>query len=48
MRFKVSMINDQGRFSEETTIANNENEAKVKVQKSNQSAKILQSKWVYK
>ena len=28
MRFKVSMINDQGEHHEETVIANNEEEAK--------------------
>ena len=31
MRFKVSMINDQGNQHEETVIANNEEEAKMNV-----------------
>ena len=48
MRFKVSMINDQGNYHEETTIANNEKEAKINVQTFNPNSSVLEAKWVYK
>ena len=48
MRFKVSMISDQGDWHEETTIANNEKEAKIKLLQSNPKSKVLEAKWVYK
>ena len=48
MRFKVSMINDQGDHHEETVIANNEVEAKRNVLNFNPSSTVLQAKWVYK
>ena len=48
MRFKVSMLNDLGNSHEETVIANNENEAKLYVQRFNPKSKALNAKWVYK
>ena len=48
MRFKVSLINDQGNCYEETTIADNKMEAKMNVQRSNPYLKVLEAKWVYK
>tara|TARA_B100001029_G_C14607764_1_gene207342 strand:- start:271 stop:420 length:150 start_codon:yes stop_codon:yes gene_type:complete len=48
MRFKVSMINDQGNRHEETVIANNEKEAKRNVQKFNPRSNVLEANWVYK
>ena len=48
MRFKVSMVNDQGKFHEETVIASNEKEAKWNVQIFNPRSKILEANWVYK
>ena len=48
MRFKVSMINDQGNCHEETVIANNEEEAKRSVQDFNPHSTVLEAKWVYK
>ena len=48
MRFKVSMINDQGNCHDETIIANNEKEAKMNVQTFNPRSKVLEAKWVYK
>ena len=48
MRFKVSMINDLGNFSEETVIANNVMEAKRNVLRSNPKSEVLETKWVYK
>tara|TARA_X000000368_G_C22627490_1_gene535052 strand:+ start:164 stop:310 length:147 start_codon:yes stop_codon:yes gene_type:complete len=48
MRFKVTMINDEGKFYEETVIANNKNEAKINVQDLNPKLKIVDAKWVYK
>ena len=48
MRFKVSMINDQGNQHEETVIANNEEEAKMNVQTINPNSIVLEAKWVYK
>ena len=48
MRFKVSMINDQGNRYEETVIANNEKEAKRNVLGFNPNSTVLDAKWVYK
>ena len=48
MRFKVSMINDQGNRHEETVIANNEEEAKRNVLVFNPHSRVLEAKWVYK
>ena len=48
MRFKVSMINDQGNCHEETVIANNEEEAKKNVLNFNPHSIVLEAKWVYK
>ena len=48
MRFKVSMINDLGHFHEETIIADNDKDAKSKVQTYNPKSKLLEAKWVYK
>ncbi len=48
MRFKVSMLNEQGNRHEETVIANNEEEAKRNVLGINPNSKVLQAKWVYK
>ena len=48
MRFRVSMINDQGNCYDETVIANNENEAKKNVQIINPKSKVLDAQWVYK
>ena len=43
MRFKVSMINDQGNRHEETVIANNEKEAKRNVLDFNPHSKVLKA-----
>ena len=48
MRFKVSMINDQGNRHEETVIANNKEEAKSNVIAFNPHSTVLNAKWVYK
>ena len=48
MRFKVSMINDQGNQHEETVIANNKQEAKMNVLSFNPHSFVLEAKWVYK
>ena len=48
MRFKVSMVNDQGNRHEETVIANNEEEAKRDVLDFNPQSKVLEATWVYK
>ena len=48
MRFKVFMINALGNCHEETIIANNEKDAKRKVQTFNPKSKVLEAKWVYK
>jgi len=48
MRFKVSMINDLGKFHEETVIANNANEAEMSIHSLNPNSKIIDTKWVYK
>ena len=48
MRFKVSMINDQGNRHEETVIANNEEEAKRNVLCFNPHSTVLEANWVYK
>ena len=48
MRFKVSMINDQGDHHEETVIANNDEEANMKVLGFNPHSSVLKAKWVYK
>ncbi len=48
MRFKVSMINDQGNRHEETIIANNEEEAIRNVLCFNPHSIVLEPKWVYK
>ena len=48
MRFKVSMINDQGNRYEETVIANNEEEAKRNVLDFNPLSTVLEATWVYK
>ena len=48
MRFRVSMINDLGDRHDETIIANNEKEAKRKVQTFNPKAIVLEAEWVYK
>ena len=48
MRFKVSMINDQGNQNEETVIANNVEEAKMNVLCFNPHSSVLEAKWVYK
>ncbi len=48
MRFKVSMINDQGNCHEETIIANNEEEAKRNLLGFNPHSTVLEAKWVYK
>ena len=48
MRFKVSMINDQGNRHEETVIANNEEEAKRNVLYFNPHSTVLEATWVYK
>ncbi len=48
MRFKVSMINEQGNRHEETVIANNEVEAKRNVLGFNPHSTVLEVKWVYK
>ena len=47
MRFKVSMINDQGDHHEETVIANNEEEAKKNVLGFNPRSTVLDAKSVY-
>ena len=47
MRFKVSMINDQGNHHEETVIANNDEEAKMIVLSFNPYSTVLESKLVY-
>ena len=48
MRFKVSMINDQGNRHAETVIANNEEEAKRDVLGFNPHSTVLEAKWGYK
>ena len=48
MMFKVYMINDLGNSHEETTIANNESEAKKNVKLFNPIYKMLEAKWLYK
>ena len=48
MRFKVSMINDQGNRHEETVIANNEEEAKRNVLDFIPHSTVLEANWVYK
>ena len=48
MRFKVSMINDQGNCHDETVIANNEKEAQILVRTLNPNSKVLRANWVYK
>ena len=48
MRFKVSMINDQGNCHEETVIANNEEEAKKNVLDFYHHSTVLEATWVYK
>ena len=48
MRFKVSMINDQGYRHDETVIANNEEEAKRNVLDFNPHSTVLEATWVYK
>ena len=48
MRFKVSMINDQGNRHEETVIVNNEEEVKMNVLSFNPHLSVLEAKWVYK
>ena len=48
MRFKVSMINDQGNLHEETIIANNEEEATRNVLDFNPHSTVLKARWVYK
>ena len=48
MRFKASIINDQGNRHEETVIANNEEEAKRNVLGCNPHSTVLEAKWVYK
>ena len=48
MRFKVSMINDQGNSHDETIIANNNIEAKRNVKSFNPDSTVLEAKLVYK
>ena len=48
MRFKVSMINDQGNHHQETVIANNDEDAKMKMLGFNPHSTVLNAKWVYK
>ena len=48
MRFKVSMINALVNSHEHTNIANNEKEAKRKLQTFNPKSKALEATWVYK
>ena len=48
MRFKVSMINDQGNRHEETVITNNEEVAKRNVLDFNPPSTVLEATWVYK
>ena len=48
MRFKVTMVNDLGKFHEETIIANNLNEAKINVMSLNPRSNLVDAKWVYK
>ena len=48
MRFKVSMINDQGNRHEETVISNYEEEAKRNVLGFNPHSTVLEATWVYK
>ena len=48
MRFKVSMINDQGNPHVETVIANNEEEPKRTMVDFNPHSTVLDTKWVYK
>ena len=48
MRFKVFMINNQGKLHDETIIASNEYEAKRNVKSFNPNSRILDTKWVYK
>ena len=48
MRFKVSMINDLGNYHDETVIANNEKEGKMKMHSFNPKLKVLEAKCVYK
>ena len=48
MRFKVSMINDQGHCYDETVIANNQKEAIRNVKLFNPKSKVLEANWVYK
>ena len=48
MRFKVSMINDQGNRHDETVIANNEEGAKRNVLDFNPHSTVLEATCVYK
>ena len=42
------MVNHIGKFYDETIIANNINEAKIKIQTLNPMSSIIDAKWVYK
>ena len=48
MRFKVSMINEQGNYHEETAIAKNEKDAMINVQTFNPKSNVREAKWLYK
>ena len=48
MRFKVSMINDQGNRHEETVIASKEEEAKAMLWFYNKLSTVLDTKFIYK
>ena len=48
MRFKISMLNNQGNHHEETFIANNEEESKRNVLCFYPHSTVLDTKWVYK
>ena len=42
MRYKVTMVNDRGKFFNKTLIADNVNEAKPNIKLFNPSSKLLQ------
>ena len=48
MRFKFSMINDQGNLHEETVISNNKEESKKNLLSFSTHLTVLEAKWVYK
>ena len=48
MRYKETIVNDRGKFLNETIIENNVNESKMNVKLFNPSSKLLHAKWLYK